>query len=310
MKRFLLVCAALTGVLVFGVHAQAAVDSSDILIKALVDKGVITEDEAASVRAEIANIRQDEEASRKSYNITGKRPIKIGGYVQERYTGASQAGFNDTLEPKRVRLVVNGDATERLDFKVQVDFAGSRKGLTAVDFAKTKSTTAQFGKPLLLDAVLGYKLEGDRRLDIGQFKVPFSIENLTSSPFLDLITRSVVVEALVPGRDTGNQGRDIGAQYSGVRNLREDGSRQLQYFAGVFDGAGINVPDDNDRKDSALRAVIRPGIEGLSLGASWYHGAIGSTELSHDRVGGELVYSRGPWKVQSEYIAGKDAAVH
>lgn len=309
MKRFLVALGVTVSILVIGVPSRAAVDSTDVLIKALVNKGIITEDDASAVRAEIANIRQDEEAGRKSYSVSAKKPIKVGGYLQERYTHSTLKGFNDTLESKRIRLTFAGDATERLDFNLQLDFAGSKTGVTGVDFPKAKASTGIFGKPVLLDADIGYKLAGDNRVDVGQFKIPFSVESLASDAYLDLINRSQVVEALVPGRDTGNQGRDVGVQFSGVKRFDEDGLRQVQYYAGLFNGSGINVTDDNDRKDPALRVVLRPGVEGLSLGASYFNGKTGATTLTHERAGGELVYILGPWSLKSEYISGRDATV-
>lgn len=297
--------------------ALAAVDSVDILIKALVEKGIITEDDAAAVRAEIGTIRQDEEEKRKSFNVTGKRPIKLSGYIQERYVQSKQEGFNDSLEARRVRLALSGDATPNVDFKLQVDFAGSRKALTDAKLttdpdptkAKLATKSSSVGKPALLDAVFGYKLAGDNKLSIGQFKVPFGLENLTSSTNLDTINRSQVTEALVPGRDIGSQGRDIGVQLAGTKSLAEDGSRQIEYTVGLFNGAGINVGDDNGRKDPAARLVWKPGVEGLSLGLAHYNGAIGSSHSAHVRTGGEAVFLYGPWAVRSEYIRAKDGAV-
>ncbi|MBI2844208.1 MAG: hypothetical protein HYX78_12475 [Armatimonadetes bacterium] len=191
-----------------------------------------------------------------------------------------------------------------------MDFAGSRKGVTGVNFTNSKTTTNLVSKPTLLDAVIGYKLAGDNKLNIGQFKIPFSLENLTSSTNLDLINRSQVVEALVPGRDIGAQGRDVGVQFSGIKNLAEDGAKQIEYYMGLFNGAGINAGDDNDRKDPAVRFVLRPGLEGLSLGLSHYNGATGATRADHVRTGGEAVYFYGPWALKIEYIAGKDGSVH
>lgn len=49
------------GVLLIGalhLPAHATVDSTDILIKALLEKHVIADEDAAAVRVEIANIRQ------------------------------------------------------------------------------------------------------------------------------------------------------------------------------------------------------------------------------------------------------------
>ncbi|MHB0998769.1 MAG: porin [Armatimonadota bacterium] len=312
MKRTLIIVlmAALT---LGGVnYTFAAVDPVDILIKALVDKQIITEDEASSVRSEIAAIKQDDEAARKSYNVTGKRPVKLSGYVQTRYSSSPQEGTFDSLEARRVRLSLGGDVTPNADFKVQVDFAGSRKGLKSAKLGNDGSlstSSANFAKPLLLDAVFGYKLPKNNKLSIGQFKIPFGLENLTSSTNLDTINRSQVTETLVPGRDTGNQGRDVGIQINGNRELNEDGSKQIEYALGVFNGGGINTADDNSRKDIAARAVWKPGIDGLSVGLAAYNGALGADHSAHTRTGTELVYNLNPWAFKSEYIWGKDGSV-
>ena len=293
-----------------------AVDSVDILIKVLVEKNIITRDDAATVRAEIANIRQEEDAKKKSFNVSGKRPVKLSGYVQERYVDSVAANSNGNLEARRVRLSLAGDATEKVDFKVQVDFAGSRKGLTDAALVpnddpeqiKLNNKSANFGKPTLLDAVIGYRLGDERKLSVGQFKIPFGLENLTSSTNLDTINRSLVTESLVPGRDTGNQGRDLGVQYSNIVQFDEDGAKSIEYYLGVFNGSGINVGDDSTRKDPAARIVWKPGTHGLALGASYFIGSVGAVKVDHNRLGGELVYAVGPWGLKGEYIRAKDAA--
>ncbi len=295
-----------------------AVDSVDILIKALVDKQIITEEDATSVRAEIAGIRVEEEAKKKSFNVSGRRPIKLSGYLQARYTHSNLAGFNDLFDAKAARLTLAGDATEDVDYKLQVDFAGSRKGLTEAtlttnaDPLKTKLATksAYFAKPLLLDAVIGYKLPNETKLSFGQFKVPFGWENLTSNTNLDTINRSLVTESLVPGRDTGSQGSDIGVQWNGVKPLGETGAQSLEYYLGAFNGAGINVGDDNDRKDPAARLVWNFGPSNAHLGASYFNGAVGANSATHSRTGAEIVYLFGPYVFKSEYIKAKDASVH
>ncbi|HEY3297597.1 MAG TPA: porin [Armatimonadota bacterium] len=292
--------------------AAASVDSVDILIKALVDRQIITEDDASAVRAEIATIRQDEEANKKSYSVTGKQPIKLSGYVQERYVQSTQPGVNSSLEARRVRLTLSGDATPTVDYKVQLEFAGSRKGLTdsSIKNGALSSKTGSFGKPLLVDGVIGYKVFGGNKLSVGQFKIPFGLENLTSSYNLDTINRTQVTETLVPGRDNGSQGRDIGVQFGGTKQLNEEGSKQLEYQLAFFNGAGINVGDDNGRKDVAGRVLWKPGIDGLSIGAAHYNGSAGAARLAHVRTGGEAVFIRGPWTVKSEYVWAKDASIN
>ncbi|HEY3376508.1 MAG TPA: porin [Armatimonadota bacterium] len=306
MTHTLRLLLAVLGLAVLSLTAQAAVDPTDVLIKALIEKNVITEDDAAAVRAEIANTRQEEDAARKSYPVTGKRPLKVSGYLQTRYTSSDDDTLNSGFEVKRARLQLAGDATPVIDYKLQMDFAGAKKAVTAVNSDPTKSKTDLFGKPTLLDAVIGYKLSQNTRFQAGQFYIPFGLENITSDAVLDTINRSQTTERLVPGRDTGNQGRDIGIQFGGIRPLDSEGSRALEYAVALLNGAGINTGDDNGRADVAAHVLLKPGIDGLAVGGSYFNGATGTTRVPHERTGLELVYRYGGWAVKGEYLTGKD----
>lgn len=307
MKRWLMLISLLiTLSFVVSNVTFAATNENDILIKLLVEKKIITQDEADSIKAQVAAIAKDEASKKTSVAVTSKVPVKISGYVQERYSQSPQSGYNDTLEVKRARLSLTGDATSKLDFKVQIDVAGSKKGLTDATLNSgvltTKSST--FAKPMLLDGVLGYKLSSTDKLSVGQFYTPFGLESQTADNQLDTINRSQVTETLVPGRDNGSQGRDIGTMLSGTKGSN------LSYQLGVLNGSGINVSDDNDSKDAAARLVWKPGIKGLSIGAAHYNGKTGATHLAHTRTGGELVWQANPWTLKSEYIWAKDASTH
>ena len=304
MKNLFKLLLAVLPFTILSLTAVAVVDSTDILIKALIDKKVITEDDASGVRAEIASIRQDEEAARKSYNVTSKRAIRLSGYGQFRYTLSDDAAQNIGFEIKRFRLSIAGDPTPTVDFKAQLEFAGSKKAVTAVDAVPAKSKTDIFSKPLLLDVVIGYKLTQTDKLSAGQFYVPFGLESITSDASLDTINRSQATEKLVPGRDTGNQGRDIGVQLSGTSSLGTD--RSLEYTAAILNGAGINVGDDNKRKDIAGHIIVKPGVDGLTVGGSYFSGATGAAKVTHRRTGYETTYLNGAWTVKGEYITGKD----
>jgi len=300
MQRIFVWLAILT-VILLGMTSYAAVDSTDLLIQKLIEKQILTEEEAAAVRADIATQQQEEEAARKSSPVTAKKPVRISGYTQIRYTDAQGANTPGTFEARRVRLTIAGDATPDVDYLTMVDLSGARKAVTDNTFK-----TALFGKPVLLDAAIGVKIPANIKITFGQFKVPFGLESLTSDAGLDTINRSQVTETLVPGRDNGAQGRDVGVQFGGAQPLR---SAQVEYALAVFNGAGINIGDDNDHKDLAARVAVKPGIDGLSFGLSHYAGASGSSEAARNRTGGEVQYLIGPWKLQGEYIAGRDGAV-
>ena len=80
------------------------------------------------------------------------------------------------------RVKLSGLLDEGFAYKLQADLAG---GFT------------------LKDARLSHCLGPRVTLDAGQFKLPFSLENLTSTARTHFVRRARIVEALVPGRRVG-----------------------------------------------------------------------------------------------------------
>lgn len=236
----------------------------------------------------------EEKETQKEFNVIAGKPIKISGYTQVRYR--QDRSINDTFDVRRARLDIKGDVTERFDYRTQVEFGGT-------------------SGPFLLDATVAYKANPYLKLTAGQFKIPFSQENLTSSPKLETINRSQVVEALVArGSDViGNQnGRDIGLQASGSAFSKEDYSL-IDYAVGVFNGSGINTADRNEQKDLAGRLVLHP-LKDLSVGGSYYLGratlsTATASKQDRDRVGAEFAYVHDPVSLKGEYIKGKDNGI-
>ncbi|MDD5450019.1 MAG: porin [Candidatus Omnitrophica bacterium] len=295
MKVFLIVGWITIGVLILTSLGLAAESDVDKLLDLLVEKGVLTKDDAAGFRADLAVKKQEEKEKQKEFNVVAGKPIKVSGYTQLRYRQDHTLN-NDGFDIRRARLDIKGDVTERFDYRTQVEFGGT-------------------SGPFLLDATIGYKVNPYIKLLAGQFKVPFSQENLTSSPKLETINRSQVVEALVArGQDViGNQnGRDIGIQVSGSIFSKMDYAL-LDYAAGVFNGSGINASDKNERKDFAGRLVFHPFKE-WSVGGSYYNG-YGSwgTPLrknDRDRIGAEFAYVKDPLSLKGEYIRGNDGSLN
>lgn len=278
-------------------HIQAQqLNEVDELLNLLVEKGVITGEDAAAFRSELAIKKQDEKEAQKEFTLKAGKPVKISGYTQLRFQHLDDK--IDGFDIRRARLDIKSGITEKWDYRLQVDAAG----------ASVK----------VLDATIGYKIkpETNVKLTAGQFKIPFSLENLTSSPKLETINRSQAVEALVArGKDViGNHnGRDIGLQLSGSWLPKED-TFLLDYALGVFNGSGINAADANNRKDIAAR-VLYHAPKGLDLGLSFYdgNGVFGKTPMSQnrDRFGFEASYtqtfpSAKTLSVKGEYISGKD----
>jgi phosphate-selective porin len=206
-------------------------------------------------------------------------PFKLTGFGQFLYT-AWDKGV-DGFHARRIRFSLGGELFKNVNYKIQVDAVKS---------------------PILIDALVEFKFSSAVGLRVGQFKVPFSMENMTSGADLDTINRSQPEEKLAPGRDIGANGRDIGAALFGKRSV-------LEYALGVFNGSGINRNDINSEKDLGGRLVVRPA-EFLAFGAAFYKGrtsvATGSAAYDRNRTGLELAVLRGPFSLKSEYIFAKD----
>jgi hypothetical protein len=278
---------------------SASGQSTDDVLNVLVQKNLIAQKEADSLRAEAAIAAQVNLAKIKSYTVNATKKITLAGYTQIRYQALEETGKADGFDIRRARVDLKGVISPYWSYRVQFDLAGS---------------------PKLLDAYTELKLNDYFNFTIGQAKVPFSLENLASSTKLELIDRSQVVEALTArGKDVGgNQnGRDIGIQLGG--NIFKVSDRPVvDYRFGVFNGAGINVADNNENKDLAARLGIHP-IAGLDINAALYNGTrfvpevktgtvvtAPSKNVARDRFGLDLSYNLKNFSLRSEFISGKD----
>jgi len=295
MKIVVLLIFAL-GVFVLNVHSQ----SSDDILNILVQKNLIAQKEADSIRAEAAIATQASLAKVKAFPVNAGKKIQILGYTQVRYQNFEQPGVIDGFDIRRARLDVKGIISPYWAYRVQFDLAGN---------------------PKLIDAYAELKLNDYFNFTIGQAKIPFSLENLTSSNKLELIDRSQVVEALVArGKDVGgNQnGRDIGVQLGGTILKLKD-RPVVDYRLGIYNGAGINTADNNEQKDYAARLIVHP-VLGLDISGALYNGSrfvpasTGTTptparNVDRNRYGFDLNYDLKNLAIRSEYIHGIDDAI-
>lgn len=296
MKKLILVIAIL-GALVFESKAQ----SNDDVLNLLIQRNVVSQKDADSIRAEAAIAAQTNLAKVKSFPVNAGKKITLAGYTQVRYQALEEAGKIDGFDIRRARLDVKGVISPYWSYRVQFDLAGT---------------------PKLIDAYAELKINDFFNFTIGQAKIPFSLENLTSSNKLELIDRSQVVEALTArGKDViGNHnGRDIGVQLGGTILKLKD-RPLVDYRLGVYNGSGINTADNNEKKDIAARLITHP-ITGLDISAGLYNGSRYIAEVKNgnvvttpahnadrDRLGLDLNYDWNNLAIRAEYIHGKDDA--
>jgi len=212
--------------------------------------------------------------------VSARRPVDFSAFGQVRYTDYSSNG-TDTFSLRRVRLALASSVLPSLDFKVQIE--------------QTKAIS-------LVEAYLSFHLSRYLEFRAGQYKVPFSYENLKSASEQDFINRSSVVETLCPGRDIGSQGRDIGVTLW----LH---SATIEAAVGLFNGSGINRLDNDDHKDKAFRFTLSP-LRGLIIGGSWYEGLWPENQNASSRLrrrqGLEAQLRSGSLTINGEYICAQN----
>ncbi len=237
---------------------------------------------------------QTAERVSKLEKIVSKLP-SISGFVNLRYQYNGQTETN-SFDVRRARLDVKGNIGSKVGYRLQVDFAGT---------------------PRILDAYVTWKICDYAGMQVGQFKVPFSLENPYSPTALETMDNSLVVTALAGYADVANisaNGRDIGLGFNG-NFLKRDGFSIINWSVGVFNGAGINRMDNNKQKDFSGILTINP-IKNLSLAAYHYNGwgyrTVGDEGENFRRIrsGGGAKYDDGRWLARSEYIWGKTGGLH
>ena len=221
---------------------------------------------------------------------------RISGYVQLGYEWTEQSS---SFFIKRVRLTLRGDISRTLDYRVQLEFASS---------------------PKVVDAYLQYRPFRHLNFKLGQYKIPFTIENTDYAPLnFELIEYPLALQRLmgfgetIGGRIVGgvmqggetlkDTGRDMGLTLYGTL-VECDGRALLSYDVGLLNGAGINLRDNNRSKDVVARLMFRP-VRGLTLSGSWYGGEYGADCLERQRVSAGLCYDRGRGVVRGEWIGGR-----
>lgn len=276
--------------------------SSDDVLNLLIQKNLVSQKEADSIRAEAAITSQANLAKIKTFPVNAGKKIAIAGYTQVRYQALEEPGKIDGFDIRRARLDVKGNISPYWAYRVQFDLAGT---------------------PKLIDAYAELKLNDYFNVTIGQAKIPFSLENLSSSNKLELIDRSQAVEALVArGKDVGgNQnGRDIGIQLGGTVLKLKD-RPVIDYRLGIYNGSGINAADQNENKDYAARLILHP-VAGLDISGAVYNGSrfipevksgtvvtAVSKNVDRNRYGFDLNYDLKNLAIRGEYIHGTDDLV-
>ncbi|HLF94529.1 MAG TPA: porin, partial [Planctomycetota bacterium] len=162
----------------------------------------------------------------------GNFTAKIGGriyfvyrHIFERDDATGGTADQFIMDTARFQL----DGTFFKDFIYRLEGASDKNGAFAYN-----------------DVFVGYSgLRDYFTVQAGQFKVPCSQEETTSSRFIDFAERSLL-NRLIPSRDQG-------IMFSG-----SIADKVLEWNLGFFNGVTKNTADANDEKDLAIRLFVTP----------------------------------------------------
>lgn len=221
-------------------------------------------DEKAAKSGEAQSSEEQEEEVTLTAGWDGSHPyikssdgnflMKFGGRMQLDYRAyeGSDAPVNSFFL-RRARLEAEGELYRHFEFKVQVDFAetGGRK---------------------LRDAFLNINANPVFQVKAGQFKAPFSQEELQSSKYIDFVERSSV-NNLVPGRTPGVM-------------LHGKASNGFEYAFGFFNGEGALGEATADQPEVFLRLRHTIKLNGgqFAIGAAASNGSTNGTDSFRGRA--------------------------
>lgn len=214
--------------------------------------------------------------------------LKLSGYLQGGFQWEESADPQSTFYLRRARVSISGDAAkEKIDYRLQVDMAGS---------------------PKICDLYVRYKPFNQLNIQLGQYKLPFSLENELYGPTkFEFIEYSYLTTYLVRNNKEYDgisaTGRDMGIQlYGGF--IEREGYSIINYNLGVFNGSGINgKTDNNSSKDVIARLIIKP-FKGFSVSGSYMYSETnygGMEYMKSPRWSVGAIYDVRHWIVRTEF---------
>ncbi len=197
---------------------------------------------------------------------SGEYKFEFGGRIMYDYNKAEKNGVTDEddFDLRRGRVYAKGNISTNWEFKSQFNIDGSG----------------------VEDLFLTYTGWGDAaNVTIGNQKMPFGLEELTSSKDITVLERSAITERYAIGRAEG-------VQLHGLMGSK------ATYGIGLF---GDDTPDSEI--GFAARYTYAPVLTDTSV----VHFGIAYKDISEDSaVGFEAAASSGPFHIQAEFVNGEE----
>ncbi len=263
-------------------------------------------------------------ASKMSVAVEGRAYADAVYFDQSAGSMATFGDAQDTVQFSKARLGAHGEGFDVFNYAIEVDFAGR-------DSTNDQSTSFK-------DVYLGIRdLPWLSRVQIGHFKEPFSLEELTSSRYITFMERSLA-NVFSPARNMG------------IASYRVSENERFTFAFGGFRTIGDKPPyasDDDGGYTFTMRGTYLPWYDEATNGRGLLHLGLGYSYRDVDHptqrirthaetavgpyildtgnitdvedfqlLNPEIAFVYGPFSVQSEYIAafynraGADADFH
>lgn len=259
---------------------SSAQDSNDDLLKKLVEKNILSQSEADSLRLpQKKSLSQTTSKIREAFNTPYMR---FGGYGLFMYRYCDIIPIKHNAEPRVVFVSMRGELTKSLKYFI----------------------LAEFIRPRPYEFYAEWTPANEFNFRAGQMKTPLSFENQISLTDIEGVLNTRSVSALIGmGEDVqtkqnglNNTGRDVGVMAYG--NLFKTQTHDLlEYKIGLYQGTGINTSENNNSKDFAANFILQP-VKGFRVGAGAYFGEARYAMTSGAEVANHV---RNRWIVSSDY---------
>ena len=247
----------------------ALADSTTDIVDALVGKGVLTEEEGKLITKGHESKKKAEGTVgfKDGFKINsgdGKSSMSVNGRIQADYrsfdvpsiagnTSAASPNNADTFDIRRAYLTAKGSFRNFINFEATLDGAGD------------KGTSVSL-KYYWLETAFSDKF----KVRFGQFKMPGSLEQLTSSRFIDMTERDWVA-SLAPAVNKGIMihgapmaGVTYAASVSNGGLLADTGAGDVRETSNGADGKSVNV------RATANIAELMGNKEAIVHVGGWY----------------------------------------
>lgn len=298
---------ALLGGVALGSATMAVAQDSGALLDALVKKGVLSDQEAEDIRADLT--RDNAAAMPKFATPGGKstKELKISGRVQVQYDNLNTDASGAGADPSSInhfflrRVYLGAEAKVAEDFKAVFNY--------------------NFADDLFDKVYINYSTEfagQDVSIDAGLRKVNFGLEETTSSATLKSIERSGVTRYFVES----NNGRRLGAgsRRIGVFADFNSENRKADKETGLFYGLALTNPERQDANgignaaNNNLSYWADAGYSGKFEGGKYKTGVglgflpdqgsvLGSQDLTVGSIYADVTF--GKFNLQGEYLMAK-----